>query len=76
MLTIKMSNLVKRINRRLRSDYDLLMLRKTRGHQAILTLGEYHIHDYRTNFVTETDVDPEYLARELGVLKSFQAVIG
>lgn len=58
--------LVKRINCRLKNEDQ--QLRKTRGYRAYLDLGDFYIRDFRRNWVVATHVDPEELAKELGIL--------
>lgn len=73
MLDIKSSTLVKRINRTLAVETQIL--RKTRGQRARLDLGDYYIHDRSRNLALDTYVDPESLGRELGVLNPHESVI-
>jgi hypothetical protein len=71
--TVTMSALIRRINRKLGREDE--KLRKTRGGmQAFLDLGDYWVHDLRSNFVCRTHVDPEELGRELGVLDAVETV--
>lgn len=58
--------LIQRINRKLRPNCE--RLRKTRGQNDWLNLGDYYIVDSR-NVVVKSHVDPEEIGRELGVLK-------
>jgi regulator of extracellular matrix RemA (YlzA/DUF370 family) len=60
------ASLVKRINQRLRNRQQ--MLRKTRGRQMQNDYGEYYLHDFDRNTIVAGHVDPEALARELGLL--------
>ena len=66
--------LFRRINRRLAQDDEVL--KTTRGARAIMDLGEYYVLDWRRNWATHKDVDPEGLGRELGVLKEWERVEG
>ena len=74
MLTFTISEkaVVARINRRLRRDGQ--MLRKTRGELARRDLGDYWVHELSRNLALETRVDPEEMARELGVLDKYEEV--
>jgi hypothetical protein len=71
-MQVSLPALIKRINRRLRVDDE--MLRTTRGERARLDLGDYYVHDFRRNFITEHHVNPEDLGRELGVLSDNERV--
>lgn len=68
--TVSQSALIKRINRKLAPDDEIL--RTARRYTS--DCGWYYIHDVRGNFVTSTHVDPETLGRELGVLRSYETV--
>lgn len=71
-MQVSLSALMKRINRRLRANDE--MLRTTRGERARLDLGDYYVHDFRRNLALDTHVDPERLGRELGVLREHERV--
>jgi hypothetical protein len=66
METVSLNALVKRINRCLAGDDE--QLHKARGQRTRLELGEYYVVNFKRNFVVAQNVDPETLARELGVL--------
>lgn len=61
---------VARINRRLQRDEGPLadVLRKSRGQAALLELGEYYLHSTQYNAIVGKNVDPEAMAREMGLL--------
>ena len=62
--------LIARINRRLA--HDDKRLRKSRSERARQALGEWHIINVNRNLISATDVDPEELARELGILAPYE----
>jgi len=64
---------IARINRKLKQDDEVL--KATRGERARLDLGDYHVVNYRGNYVAQMNCDPERLGRELGVLKPFEKVV-
>ena len=64
---------VQRINRKLAHNDE--MLRVTRGRQMQQECGDYHIVDFGMKAVVNKDVDPVKLARELGVLADWEAVV-
>ena len=68
-----MRAVVQRINRKLAADDE--MLKAARGARMQLDCGDYYVVDFRQNCVTSKDVDPEVLARKLGVLKGYEQVI-
>jgi hypothetical protein len=65
--------LVSRINRRLSREDE--QLHKSRGVRCALQLGEYYVRNSRMNLLVVSDVDPEQLGRQLGVLKHYEQVI-
>lgn len=64
--------IVQRINRKLAHNDE--KLRVTRGQRMQQECGDYHIVDFSMNAVVNKDVDPEKLARNLGVLRDWEAV--
>lgn len=62
--------LVQRINRALRDQGEVL--KKSRGTQAFLDVGEFYILDIRGNFVAHMNVDIAELGRTLGILKDYE----
>ena len=72
MSTVTSNALVKRINRKLAPEGELL--RTTRGQRAIQDLGHHYILDIYTNGVLAWHCDLEELGRELGVLKAYEGV--
>lgn len=65
--------LVQRINRALaRVGRFGRVMKKTRGVQAHLDLGDYYVLDVERNLVVDKYVDAEALGRELGVLHDFE----
>lgn len=67
---VTVNALVKRINRRL--GVDEMQLRRPRRYDA--SIGSYYIHGLARNLVVETHVDPEELARRLGVMATWERV--
>jgi hypothetical protein len=66
--------LVQRINRRLAYKYEAV--RQTRpGTRAERELGRFYIVDFNRNAVLDMHVDLESLARELGALKPWEALV-
>jgi hypothetical protein len=70
---VSMGALVQRINRRLKPDGEAL--KKTIGARALEALGTYYTLDWSRLVPTDTNVDPETLGRELGVLKEYERVV-
>jgi hypothetical protein len=66
-------SLIQRINRALAKEGEVL--RKTRGMQMFLSVGEYYATDCRYNVVTRSRIDLEELGRKLGVLKPDEVLI-
>ncbi len=73
MKVVSMEALVRRINRKISPD---LRLKKTRYRHPVegfsrlwVSLGDYHVLNISRNFIVRHHVDPEELARELGVLE-------
>ena len=64
--------IIQRINRKLRREDK--MLKKPRGAWTY-DLGDYYIVDIRRNLLDDVRVDPETLARELGVLQDYEEVV-
>jgi hypothetical protein len=62
--------LIQRINRKLKPDLEALKV--SRGERMRFDLGEYYVIDYRLNAIQRHNVDPEALARELGVLRAWE----
>ena len=40
-----------------------------------LDVGRYHVIDFRRNSITGVNVDPEAMARELGVLEDYEEMV-
>jgi hypothetical protein len=62
--------LIQRINRVLRRDGRILKV--TRAEQAVREVGQYYVLGLDRNAVRTLHVDIQELARELGVLRSFE----
>ena len=71
---VTLSAVVARVNRKLRREQGS-MLRKTRGERAFQDLGEFYELDIDRNLIVAANVDPENLARELGVLAESETVV-
>ncbi len=64
---------VKRINRKL-AHAGFVRLRKARSDRARQDVGEYYLLDLNRNALIETCVDPQDLARKLGVMADGEEV--
>ncbi len=64
---------LQRINRKLKGDYR--QVRKTRTARDRGNLGEYFLLDTYRNFVVDTYVDLETMAKSLGVMGEWETVI-
>jgi hypothetical protein len=65
-MSVSLPAVIQRINRHLASQEQTL--KKARGRSALAEWGAYYVYHRRFNTVERTHVDPETLARELGVL--------
>jgi hypothetical protein len=73
LAVVSRSAVIKRINRRLEKDGELL--RTSRGKQAEYEVGKYFVIDFfNGNLLVDRDVDLEVLARGLGVLRDHEHV--
>jgi len=70
---VSVKALVQRINRRLKDDEQIL--KKSRGARARLDLGEWYVLNWNRNLIVDKRVDPEELARELGVLHEWEVLV-
>ena len=81
---VTLRGLIQRINRKLREPTGPIgslgshgeVLKKSRGMQAYLDVGDYYTIDRSRNVVVRKEVDPVKLAHELGVLQSWETVAG
>ena len=64
--------LVQRINRNLAKDGRAL--HAARGERARLDVGDFYVIDVSVNGVVKTNVDPEAMGREMGVLQAWERV--
>jgi hypothetical protein len=64
--------LFQRINRKLAHENE--QLKTCRGGQWENELGRYYVVDLNRNSITASDVDPEALGRELGVLARWEEI--
>jgi hypothetical protein len=71
---VSMRAIIQRINRKLKPDDEALKI--ARGEALRQQVGDYYRLNFRINGITGMDVDPEALARELGVLHDWEQVIG
>jgi hypothetical protein len=75
MRPVTLAAVVKRINRRLAHDNE--QLHRDRGrHGYPGDLGWWYVRNRHTGYVDCYDVDPETLAREIGVLADDEGVVG
>jgi hypothetical protein len=65
--------LLQRINRKLRKEQDSVV-KKARGENVALTIGEYFMVGFHSNAVMEQDVDLKKLGKELGVLRAWESL--
>lgn len=68
------SALIKRINRKLRSSGSWEQLRTSRSAQLEQNVGRHYMLDIYRNLVTQTGLDVETVARDLGVLHELEHV--
>ena len=71
-IEVSMRAVIQRINRRLARVGE--HLHRYRGGQWYTDLGDYYIRDEYRNFLVQGHVEPEGLARELGVLRESEVV--
>jgi hypothetical protein len=71
-VSVTMRATIQRINRAIRPDREL---KTTRGARAKLDLGRYWLLNCSDNYPADVSVNPEHLARELGVLKDYERVV-
>ncbi len=64
---------IQRINRKLAPDME--KLRTTRGERMQLEVGRYHVVDFGRNIITGVNIDPEEMARALGVLEDYEEMV-
>ena len=69
---LSMRGLMQRINRKLRLDGK--QLQTARSPRAVASVGRYFINDFRRGVIVEQRVDPEALARELGLLAAWERI--
>jgi len=68
--------LIQRINRELKAHGQMgRKLKKTRGMQAFVDLGDYYVLDIAIGGIADKFVDIEALGRELGMLQDFEALV-
>jgi len=70
--SVNMRALIQRISRKLAKDERLL--KRSRGARTVQNLGDYYLIDVNRNLVVDHQVDPEALARELGVIAPWEKV--
>jgi hypothetical protein len=72
-IPVTMRALIQRINRKLAADDERIVA--ARNERVRTDFGEWYVVDTRTHRgANSTHVDPEALARELGVLKPWEQV--
>ena len=72
LVSVSMAALMARINRKLARDGE--HLKATRSERDRPELGDYYIVDINRNTVVAKHRYPEELAREIGVLKPYEAL--
>lgn len=70
---VTLRSVIQRINRKLKLDNETL--KATRGQRLRMQVGDYYVVDFNRNFILHTNVDPEQMGRELGVLHAWERVI-
>jgi hypothetical protein len=70
---VTMRSVIQRINRKLAADNEVLRVAK--GERVRLQVGHYFVLDLEIGGILHQDVDPEALARELGVLRDYEEVV-
>jgi Domain of unknown function (DUF6602) len=70
---VTLRSVLQRINRKLAKQGEVL--KATRGERARSQMGDFFVIDASRNFLVQANVDPEALARELGVLNPWESVI-
>ena len=73
LIPVSLRAAVQRINRHLEK-IDQKMC-KSRPGRSQHTLGDYYVVDVRSNFLVESDIDPELYGRELKVIKGYETVL-
>jgi hypothetical protein len=73
-LTVSERALVQRINRKLKANGEVL--KRTRGMQNYLDVGDYWVLDAYTNTIALKDVNIEALGRKLEVLHAYEKLEG
>jgi hypothetical protein len=71
-MSVSLPAVIQRINRHLAPKEQTL--RKARGRSALAEWGTYYVYNRRFNNVEQSHVDPETLARDLGVLAPGETV--
>ncbi|HYC18949.1 MAG TPA: hypothetical protein VEC94_17215 [Pseudolabrys sp.] len=71
-VAVTMRSLVKRINRKIATDREILKVSRDATLQR--QLGEFYVLELRFNGVVRKDVDPEEFGRELGVLQPWEGL--
>jgi len=66
--------LMQRLNRALRPRDE--MVRQARGDRARQDLGDFYVVDAHRNVVVRQGIDLEAFAREMGVLKGYERLVG
>jgi hypothetical protein len=69
---VTMKALMARINRKLKANGEIL--KTARSPNVETSVGRYFICDVNRNTITRQRIDPETLARELGVLPAWERV--
>lgn len=64
---------IQRINRTLKKDGG--QIKAARSERARQSLGDFYVVDTQLNAITAHDVDPEELARELGLLMEYEELV-
>jgi hypothetical protein len=70
---VSLRAVIQRINRKLRASGEVL--KTARSTNVASSVGWHYIVDTDNNWISSQRVDPEALARELGVLQDYETVV-
>ncbi len=73
MKVISVSALVRRINRKIKHQGEVLRVCPY-GSKGFMAVGRYFVSDARTNMLLHADVELEELGREIGALRDTEAL--
>jgi len=68
---VTMNALIQRINRAIAPEQQSLRITRDRWRSD---LGDYYVVDFNRNWIVASHVNPEEVAREMGLLRSWESV--